>query len=156
MPVPLGTPATPDVLPTIMLVDDDDIGRAFLRTFLSHAGFAVHEAAGGAAAIAMQRERPADLVLMNVQMPQVDGIAAAGGIRATEVALRRRRVPILAFTATASPCIRERCISAGMDDCMTMPLDYSELLTYVSRWLRRPAKGMMPAAAEQSGSQVPG
>jgi two-component system, sensor histidine kinase and response regulator len=88
---------------------------------------------GRAAVAAVEAERP-DLVLMDVQMPEMDGFAATAAIRAREAAHPEgRRLPIVALTAFAMKGDRERCLAAGMDDYLTKPIRRDQLVAILAR-----------------------
>ena len=70
---------------------------------------------------------PFDLILMDVQMPEMDGLEATAAIRTLEETSSRRRIPIAALTAHAMTSDRERCVAAGMDGYITKPIDPDEL-----------------------------
>ena len=74
------------------------------------------------------------LVLMDLQMPEMDGIMATKVIRKAELS-SSRRVPIIAITAQAMQGDRERCLAAGMDDYLSKPVSRNDLLTVLQRWL---------------------
>jgi len=88
----------------------------------------------GAAALAafLAAPTPYDLVLMDVHMPQLDGIEAARRIRAAEAASGRPRTPIIALTANAFGEDREACLAAGMDDFLVKPLDRERLAEVIA------------------------
>jgi len=101
------------------------------------AGLRVEVAEDGAAAVEMARTRTYDLVLMDVQMPVMDGFAATGAIR-QELKLD---LPILAMTAGVMQSEQERCIAAGMNDFIAKPIDVEQMLDIVLRHIpagRRP------------------
>ena len=83
-------------------------------------------------------DEPYDIILMDVQMPQMDGIAATKAIRAREQALGTVRKPILALTANALADDKANCLAAGMDDYLTKPFMRRQILELMGRWLRQP------------------
>ena len=137
----------------ILVVDDNEANRIVAETVLQRAGYEVHLATGGLEAIAAARRLAPDLVLMDVRMPDIDGLAATAAIRAGEGAVRH--VPILALTATGSAGDRSRCLAAGMTGYVGKPLQRKELLEAVARALAEarqqqpalPAEHARPAAA---------
>jgi two-component system, sensor histidine kinase and response regulator len=92
----------------------------------------------GAQAIERVREGRYDLVLMDMQMPRVDGIEATRAIRAQP---GFERLPILAMTANAFDEDRERCLAAGMNDHVSKPVDPQSFYASVLRWLEQAAPG---------------
>ena len=92
----------------------------------------------GAAAAALARVDGFDLILMDYRMPVMDGVAATHAIRAFEAAHRRRRVPIIALTASAMPAERQCCLDAGMDDVLVKPVLLDDLQRVVDRWAASP------------------
>jgi signal transduction histidine kinase/CheY-like chemotaxis protein len=126
----------PEAAPTplsILVAEDNDINALLIRTLLSRLGHRVVLTGNGAAAVeAWRRGRadgaPFDLVLMDVQMPVVDGLAASRQIRADEAAQPAgARVPILALTANTLAEERDACFAAGMDGFLVKPLDHDKL-----------------------------
>jgi len=75
-----------------------------------------------------------DLILMDIQMPVMDGITAAGKIREWEKKCSATRTPIIALTAHATHAHRQQCISYGMDDFLTKPISKKQLLAVVDKW----------------------
>ena len=117
----------------ILVVDDNEANRIVAEKVLHRAGYEVQLATNGREAIAAFREQMPDLVLMDVQMPEMDGIAATAAIRAGEDPARRR--PIFALTAAMSAEDRVRCSEAQMDGYIVKPLRREDLLETVGRAL---------------------
>lgn len=105
----------------ILVVDDMETNRFLLEVFLRRNGFAPHLAASGEEAIRLASETPFDAILMDLQMPDMDGFTATRRIRATEPP--ERHTLIIALTASIAKGTREKCLEAGMDEHMTKPLD---------------------------------
>ena len=117
----------------IVLVVDDDHGVLRLTArMLRLAGYTVLEAGSGTEALRALEEETFDLVLMDVQMPEMGGLEATGHIRARERAAGGR-VPIVAMTAHAMKGDRERCLGAGMDDYLSKPVQSKELFEAIAR-----------------------
>jgi CheY-like chemotaxis protein len=116
----------------ILVVDDLDLNRELVRTLLEASGYSVEEAAGGAEAVAAAWQRPFDLILMDLQMPGMDGLAATRAIRAT--AEQNRATPIVALSANVLPEQIGECLEAGMDDHVAKPIKVAELLEKVFQW----------------------
>jgi CheY-like chemotaxis protein len=133
LPLPLfshpieSTPAAPDPgrkrtrPPRILIVDDLETNRLLLEFFLRHNGFDPHIAPGGEEAVRLAAESHYDAILMDLQMPDVDGYTATKRIRAAEP--RGRHTVIIALTASVTRGTREKCLAAGMDEHLTKPLD---------------------------------
>lgn len=117
----------------VLVVDDNEANRIVAETVLRRSGYDVHLATNGREAIAAFRRVAPDLVLMDVQMPDMDGIAATAAIRALENATDRR--PIFALTAATSGEDRARCAEAQMDGYIVKPLRREELLETVAHAL---------------------
>jgi signal transduction histidine kinase/CheY-like chemotaxis protein len=116
----------------ILLAEDNLVNQKLAVGLLQKRGHRVRVAANGREAVAALRERDFDLVLMDVQMPEMDGFEATALIRAEEQP-KQRHVPIVAMTAHAMKGDRERCLAAGMDDYTTKPLRPAELYQTVER-----------------------
>lgn len=125
----------------ILVVDDIQANRAVARLILGEAGFDVREAAHGAMAVQMQVAAPADLVLMDLQMPVLNGFGATERIRRAERMAGRPPVPILAVTGANHGSIREECLARGMDDHLPKPYEPVQLLHLVARWTGSPVPG---------------
>jgi signal transduction histidine kinase/DNA-binding response OmpR family regulator len=120
----------------ILLVDDGIHNRNVLSAYLEHAGAQVQTAEDGRvgrdAALAAEREgKPFDLVLMDIQMPELDGYGATAELR--EAGYTR---PIVALTAHAMAGDREKCLAAGCDDYLSKPVARETLLTLADRYMR--------------------
>jgi signal transduction histidine kinase/ActR/RegA family two-component response regulator len=111
----------PSRKPRVLVVDDMDTNRLLLEVFLGANGFAPELASGGEEAVQLAATRQYDAILMDLQMPEVDGYSATRRIRATEPA--GRHTPIIALTASVTKGTREKCLEAGMDDYLSKPLD---------------------------------
>ena len=115
----------------VLLVEDNAVNQLFVNVTLTRAGYRVDTANSGAEALNMYRALPYDAVLMDVQMPDMDGLEATRRIRER---FPERRSPIIALTANAMKGDRERCLDAGMDDYLSKPIDPAALLTCLVRW----------------------
>lgn len=105
-----------------------------MKDLLQDAGLRVDLAGDGAAAVEMARQSRYDLILMDIQMPKMNGVDAALTILALP---GREPPPILAMTASVSPDDKVRCLAVGMLDIITQPLDPERLFTTVLHWLNR-------------------
>ena len=130
-------PAAPASLQgEVLLVEDNPVNAMVARGMLEHLGLQVRSAEDGEQALAeMQRLRP-DLVLMDCQMPHLDGWQATRRWRALEQAGTSPRLPIVALTANVVQGDRERCLAAGMDGYLPKPIDPTRLAEVLQRHLR--------------------
>ncbi len=133
----------------ILLVDDSEVNRQVSAAMLRRMGYAPETASGGAEAVAAVRARAFDLVLMDVQMPEVDGVEATRRIRC--LSGPRAATRLVALTANALPGDRERYLEAGMDDYLPKPLQPEALVEV----LRRSAAALGRAGAEAKPEPVP-
>ncbi len=113
------------VLPLILLADDNQGNINTLSRYLLAKEYRVIVARNGGEAIARAREERPDLILMDIQMPMIDGLEATRRIRADA---QLAKVPIIALTALAMPGDRERCLEAGMNDYMSKPVSLKRLV----------------------------
>jgi PAS domain S-box-containing protein len=116
----------------ILLVEDNPVNQRLAHEILRRRGHAVTLAAHGREALERLEEATFDLVLMDVQMPEMNGLEATRAIRAAEAGTDRH-LPIVAMTAHAMAGDRERCLDAGMDDYLTKPIRAEALITHVER-----------------------
>jgi two-component system, sensor histidine kinase and response regulator len=123
----------------ILLVEDNEENRQVASEILSVVGCRIEVALNGEEAIKKTSETPYDIVLMDVQMPVMDGLAATRAIRADA---RFAKLPIVAMTANAMKEDKERCMAAGMDDYVTKPIDPDELFATIRRFAA--GKGAVP------------
>jgi hypothetical protein len=118
----------------VLLVEDNIVNQRVARRFLERLGCEVEVVDDGAQAVAACARRAYSLVLMDMQMPVMDGLEATRRIRASEAA--GARTPIVALTADAMAGTLERCLAAGMDEYLTKPLDAARLQKVVERFAR--------------------
>ena len=121
----------------VLLAEDNPTNQLLVTAMLKKRGVVVDTVANGYEAIHALQERPYDLVFMDVQMPQMDGLKATCLIRAGDSGALNPEIPIIAMTAHAMKGDRETCIEAGMDDYITKPVKPGELFGAVSRWSRK-------------------
>ncbi|HSV94275.1 MAG TPA: response regulator, partial [Desulfobacterales bacterium] len=151
-PLPVGQeepPRTQAGAPLRVLVaEDTPFNQRFVMRLMERWGHAAVLAPDGRQAVAEFSKGAFDLVLMDVQMPEMDGLEAAAAIRVLEAG--GRRTPIIAMTAHAIPGYRERCIEAGMDDYVSKPIDAETLQKSIARLTEAaapPAAGRTPPTA---------
>jgi PAS domain S-box-containing protein len=139
----------------VLVAEDTDANFAVLEIYLTKAGYTVQRAANGREAVYAASE--ADLILMDVEMPEMDGLEATRLIRESERHESRRAVPVLALTAHAIQGYRERCLSAGCTGYLSKPIRKRALLDAIADTLAdaRAAAAPMPSSAvPHTGSQV--
>ena len=131
------TTAAPVVRPgRVLVVEDNEVNALVVRGMLEQMGVNAELAVDGQKALARMGQTAYDLVLMDCQMPVLDGWEATRLWRARETRLRqKRRVPIVALTASAAAGERERCLAAGMDDYLSKPFSREALGELVDRYL---------------------
>ena len=118
----------------VLVADDDRVNAEVTRILLEYHGVEVVTAADGDAVLREHERRDFDLVLMDCEMPGMDGFEATRRIREREAA-GRRKVPIVAVTAHAIEGYRERCLQGGMDDYLAKPFEGAALAALLGRWL---------------------
>ncbi len=129
----------------VLVVEDNAINRQVAREFLTQAGLRVDTAKNGLQAIAAMAEKEYDMVFMDIQMPELDGLEATRRIRSLP---EYAHLPIVAMTAHAIAGDREKSMSAGMNDHVTKPIDPDELMNALLRWIK-PGHRSLANAREQ-------
>lgn len=117
----------------VLAAEDNEINRLVLRTLLGQLGVELILANNGEEALHAWRSGACDLILMDVQMPVMDGLAAARAIRQEEAAEGRPRTPIVALTADAMPHHLQEYFAAGMDGLLAKPIDVRELIAVLEQ-----------------------
>ncbi|MCH8271268.1 MAG: response regulator [Planctomycetes bacterium] len=143
----------------ILLAEDNEISAEVATTVLFKAGYVCDRVSNGKLAVEAVRKQTYDLILMDCQMPDMDGYEAARAIRqleSTDTASARSgsRTPIIALTANALKEDRERCLQAGMDDFISKPLQHSRLLALIETHVLtgRPESGEPEADVPESAT----
>ncbi|MFZ9406217.1 MAG: response regulator [Burkholderiaceae bacterium] len=134
----------------LLVVEDNPVNQVLARTLLERAGHQVTLAADGRQGLSCWQQGRFDAVLMDVQMPVLDGLSATREMREIERQQGRRRTPVIAMTANAMSGDRERCLAAGMDDYLSKPFrreDLSAVLARIQPALQRLSR---PTAADAS------
>jgi signal transduction histidine kinase/ActR/RegA family two-component response regulator len=130
----------------VLVVEDDATNRMIVCTMLANAGHRFVAAAGGNEAMRLIARGGIDVVLMDWQMPDMDGLEATRCIRRGAAGPASRGIPIIALTANAFAEDRTACLEAGMNDFLTKPVLAGELVERVERWAaRRPLDETLPA-----------
>src|SRR5258708_31200080 len=127
----------------VLLVEDNAVNRALAQRLLQKRDFTVSIATDGKQAIAETQNAEFDLILMDIQMPEMDGFEATTEIRKREK-LTGRRTPIIALTAHTLKEDRQRCLSAGMDAYVTKPIRPAAWFTVIQHILQSSAAGDAP------------
>jgi two-component system, cell cycle response regulator DivK len=115
----------------ILVVEDNEKNMKLFRDVLQAKGYSPLEAASGEEAVELASEHVPDLILMDVQLPGIDGIEALGRIRADE---RTKDIPVVALTAQAMSGDRERFLDSGFDGYISKPVDVLEFIETVARY----------------------
>jgi two-component system sensor histidine kinase/response regulator len=151
-----GTPAAPPTsrttAPRILLVEDNPVNREVAVAMLENLGCTIDTAENGRLAVEAVNAGTYDAVLMDCQMPTMDGLTATAEIRQSEQTSGAPRLPIIALTANAMEGDRERCLAAGMDDFLSKPFTQQQLATLLRRWL---ALRALPEPERRDMSRVP-
>ena len=146
----------------ILLAEDNITNQMVVVGILKKLGLRADAVANGAEAVKALETLPYDLVLMDVQMPEMGGLEATREIRNPQSAVRNHGIPIIAMTAHAMQGDRERCLEAGMNDYVTKPLDPRALVAALEKWLPRETeatKEHLPGKPEETApvsAQEPG
>ncbi|MDD5250914.1 MAG: PAS domain S-box protein [Rhodocyclaceae bacterium] len=140
----------------LLLAEDNRINREVAMELLQEVGFRVDLAENGAEAVAMAGQGAYDLILMDVHMPVMDGLAAARAVRALP---QHGVTPIIALTAGAFDEDRQGCLDAGMNDHVAKPVDADKLFAALLKWLPKraatPASAAAPPAAAGAAAPLP-
>jgi CheY-like chemotaxis protein len=123
--------------PRILLAEDDPVNRAAAGRMLEKMDCTVRTAVSGREALDLLQEETFDMVLMDIQMPVMDGLEATAAIRSDRAFASVRTIPIVALTAHAMAGDRERMLEAGMNDHLPKPLDFAALAAMVRKWSGR-------------------
>jgi PAS domain S-box-containing protein len=130
----------------VLVVDDDEINQVVAQGILESAGCIVELISRGKAAIEALETGVYDVILMDVQMPDMDGFETSAAIRQREKATLRRRTPIFALTAQVGKTETERCREVGMDACLSKPVNPSAVFDAIANVLAFSEQAELPAA----------
>ena len=122
----------------ILIVEDNEKNRKLVRDVLQHKGYKTLEAETGEDGIRMAQESSPALILMDIQLPGMNGIEALGRLRADA---KTKKIPVIAVTASAMTHDRAKIMSAGFDGYQSKPINVKEFLVAVREMLDRPRGG---------------
>jgi CheY-like chemotaxis protein len=129
----------------VLVAEDNLVNQEVVLAMLERLGCHATVAGTGQEALTRLQQDPYDLVLMDCQMPEMDGFAATTELRRWEAATGQSRRPVIALTTNAFQGVREDCLAAGMDDYLAKPFDQAQLVAMLKRWLP-PGKATATAA----------
>jgi CheY-like chemotaxis protein/HPt (histidine-containing phosphotransfer) domain-containing protein len=152
--VPAPLPEEVRRLVKILLAEDNITNQKVAQAVLGKMGYRVDVVANGLEAVRALENVPYDLVLMDVQMPEMDGLEATRSIRDSSSKVINHRIPIIAMTAYAMKGDRERCLAAGMDDYVSKPVQASELRAALERALNIDFPSAPAVSTEQESPVV--
>ncbi len=151
-PVATGQPENRQDAIRILVVEDNPVNARVATAILGKAGYVVTTAANGRLGLDALQHAAFDLILMDLQMPEMDGFEATRHIRASG---SWRQLPVVAMTAHAMKGDRELCLKAGMDDYLTKPINSEELLQMVETWTESKDASKATVADETETAQPP-
>jgi CheY-like chemotaxis protein len=118
----------------VLLAEDNPVNRELATEMLTFLGFDVDSAEDGREAVAAFGRRTYDLILMDCEMPGLDGYEATRQIRAVETTSNRKKSPIVALTGYTTAEDRDKCLEAGMDDFLGKPFTLNEIREMTGKW----------------------
>jgi PAS domain S-box-containing protein len=128
------TQVTPTAGALLLLAEDNELNILTLTDYLESRGYHVIIARSGSEVLAMARQQAPDIVLMDMQMPDLDGLQATRHLRSDHALAH---IPVVAMTALAMPGDRERCLSAGANDYLSKPINFQQLIEVIEANLPR-------------------
>lgn len=139
----------------LLLVEDNEINQQVAVEILEHKGYSVDVAANGEEALEMVQSSSYNLVLMDLQMPVMDGFTATTEIRKLEASAK---LPIIAMTADAMSGVEKEVLNIGMNDYITKPIDPDQLFSTIDRWIKfeqREESALLPAKEPPLEKELP-
>jgi two-component system, sensor histidine kinase and response regulator len=134
----------------ILVVEDNPINRQVAKGMLDKIGYAADTAASARQGLLALEQYPYDLVLLDVQMPEMNGYEAAAKIRDPQSKVRNHAIPLVAVTGHASAEDRQACLQAGMNDYLTKPFHPQALGAILEKWLPLTPGGAVPDGVRQA------
>jgi signal transduction histidine kinase/CheY-like chemotaxis protein len=131
-PLPRAGAAAPKAIFNILLAEDNQINAVLATAIIKRAGHKIDVAVNGGDVVDALERGAYDVVLMDMHMPEIDGLMAARRIRKLES--RNASVPIIALTANAMASDRQKCVAAGMDDFISKPFEPDQLIAVIEKW----------------------
>lgn len=138
----------------LLLVEDNEVNQLVASDMLQGMGFELDVAGDGEQALQMIENNDYAAVLMDCQMPVMDGLTATREIRSMESLHGLGYTPVIALTAHAQKGARERCLDSGMDDFLSKPFAYDELLKVLGRWVSLPHHASIASSADEVSSDA--
>jgi two-component system sensor histidine kinase/response regulator len=139
-------PSLPALHSRVLLAEDNPVNQQVALGMLKRLGCQATVVAHGGQALEALQHNPYDVVLMDCQMPEMDGFAATRAIRASKAKATQPPIPIIALTANAMQGDREQCLAAGMDDYLSKPFTLEQLYAVLARWQPQQAASQRPQA----------
>jgi PAS domain S-box-containing protein len=137
----------------ILLAEDNPTNQQVALAILEKLGFGADTVANGREAVQALETVPYDIVLMDVQMPEMDGFEATRAIRSEKTGVLNPKIPIIAMTAHAMKGDRERCLEAGMDDYISKPIAPQALVEALEKWVETPQERSLAVAAHRGAAE---
>jgi len=150
--LPTARQAKPAAELNVLLAEDNLVNQKLAAWILEKRGHRVTVVSNGRGAVAALQQRVFDLVLMDIQMPEMDGLAATRAIRKMGHAELNTAIPIIAMTAHALKEDRERCLAAGMNDYIAKPIQVAQLIAVVEQFQPRHGNLSSPAVLDRAGT----
>ncbi|TAN02751.1 MAG: response regulator [Rhodanobacteraceae bacterium] len=151
--IPAGKPAQA-MTGKVLLVEDHPVNQKVAQKLLERLGLAVDVAENGEVALDKVGQHAYAMVLMDCQMPVLDGYSATRRLREIESEQGKPRLPVIAMTAHAMSGDRERCLQAGMDDYLSKPLDRQLLEQTLARWMQQSPQAIAEAASAAPATSI--
>ena len=127
----LGDPSQPSVPRTVLIVEDNELNLKLLNDILEYHGYTVFTTRLGEPALELARQHSPDLILMDIQLPDISGMEATRRLKADE---QTRTIPIIAVTAFAMSGDEAKILASGCDTYVSKPFNVVEFLKLVERW----------------------